>query len=155
LFDDGEDATRYRPDRDEYGFSLSTYNNIEPSADTFVDPGMLPSRRSAADNSDSGSSYYQGVRNESSGVNTFSNDELEDETATTPFSFYQRSLQLAHLGEQHGLARSANDLSVELSPDPRRDSGMGSFEDLLDIPETEATTFALPDGIRYAFLRSQ
>jgi hypothetical protein len=155
LFDDGGDATRYRADRDEYGFSLSTYDNIEPSSDMFVDPRTLPSRLAAADNSDSGSSYYQGGRNDLLGATTPSNDELEDEMATAPFSFYQRSLQLANLGEQHGLASSANDRFVEVSPDPRRDSGMGSFEDLLDIPETEATTLALPDGVRYAFLRSQ
>jgi hypothetical protein len=51
------------------------------------------------------------------------------ETATDPFSFAQRSLQVALLREQQDDALFSTNGTSEPSSDPRRDSGIGGLGD--------------------------
>ena len=112
-----------------------------------------PSLRAAAEVPQLATLYQHLSQIEAAATTTSPSDELDEGTVTEPFSFYQRSLQLAHSRMQYELEAMSNDSYVDLSSYPMIDSAVGSFDNLLG--STDLATAAGPhsDETRYDQLR--
>jgi hypothetical protein len=107
----------------EFNLTLPTYRTFRPQ-----DAELPPSIRAAVEGHPTlvyDHDLWYGVPD----ADAIMGEEEVVEAATDPFSFAQRSLQVAQLREQQDDAfLSTNGLS-EPSSDPRRDSGIGGVDD--------------------------
>jgi hypothetical protein len=129
---------------------LSTYHNsCELSADMFAMPEWPPSIRAAAKNVRRQSTHYNITQDDTASLTAYPGNERGQAAANAPFSFHNRSLQLALPQMQYELEVASEDSFNRLSSLQRADSAMGSLDDLFDFGDSrDAMNFRF-DGRRY------